>query len=407
MPRGIELPEHSELFDLLVDLTRAGDDPALETLGTRLEDCDWAKLADLATYHRVDGLVAATLLARENWPIPVQWRQHFQERRKDLTFKKVQNLSASASLSKLFAASGIRHILIKGAAISERYYGDTALRQAIDVDIWIAPEDLESAIETLDLGGFKRPVQAVDIPQKCVGTYRKMVNELSFGKPSPPISLDLHWRLNVNPYFLPWAFDEIYERTDRLRIANTDIPVLNQQDQLINIYTHGAKHAWFRLKWLADLYRTKRILPEDVISASISAAKSDGSDIMFETGDALFQQVYERQTPTSSLPPSMITYMHRMILTPISYDSLSFANFSKLASELKYKIKLRRELKYKVSTVVHYCLNINDIPVLRLSERFFPVYVILGPVLGVCRMIGRSLDGLRSRSQNEPNRAEH
>ncbi|MEO1027941.1 MAG: nucleotidyltransferase family protein [Pseudomonadota bacterium] len=386
----------------LAELIRPAEDATPKKPPRGFASLDWPTFAELAAYHRVEALVATSISNHKDWDMPEDWRRHFLQRQKVLARNTLRNAANTTRLCRFLTDSDVPFLLIKGVAVSQKFYADSEIRQAIDVDIWISPNDVSMVIERLKVDGYEIVHPDFDLTPHRLRALQRMVNEITIVHRDHRVSLDLHWRLNVNPYFMDWAFDDVYARSERLALNGLSVPVLSELDQLIYFHAHGAKHAWFRLKWLADLYRIDRLVSAETKAKLLTAAKTNKFEIMVSSGDWLLSSASGKTEPNSTVPVYIQRYIAKQIGSKISYNSLTVSNVSKVFAEFRYKLGLKRDLRYKLSTVLHYCLNMNDIPLLNLSERFFPVYAITGPIFGVARAIGRSLDALLSRPQNTP-----
>lgn len=99
---------------------------------------------------------------------------------------------ATTSVLGALAESGLRPLLLKGAALAYTHYAIPALRPRSDVDLLIADGDRELCAASLSRLGYERVPQ---LPGRYVSseeTWRR------FGQ-SGPVNIDLHWRVNNSP----------------------------------------------------------------------------------------------------------------------------------------------------------------------------------------------------------------
>ena len=68
--------------------------------------------------------------------------------------KALQAKRTHVMLARWFADAGIDWLLFKGLSVSQRYYGDFALRQVNDLDIWVPEPKLLQARALLEARGF-------------------------------------------------------------------------------------------------------------------------------------------------------------------------------------------------------------------------------------------------------------
>ncbi len=67
--------------------------------------------------------------------------------------------AALESWSSAFAADGVQPLLLKGPAFARWLYDDPSERTYIDLDLLVAPEQLEPARRTLAKRGFEQVAQ--------------------------------------------------------------------------------------------------------------------------------------------------------------------------------------------------------------------------------------------------------
>lgn len=65
------------------------------------------------------------------------------------------------------------------------------------------------------------------------------------------IIVELHWRLTNNPRLLP---PEAARSRQKIVLGDFAGVTLGPDDLLLYLSVRGAKHHWFRLKWLADVH---------------------------------------------------------------------------------------------------------------------------------------------------------
>jgi hypothetical protein len=73
---------------------------------------------------------------------------------------RAQNLAvewATRQIAGWLAADGIRALALKGPLLAEEAHGDLGLRHTADVDLLVAPADLDAAARTLVAHGFSEP----------------------------------------------------------------------------------------------------------------------------------------------------------------------------------------------------------------------------------------------------------
>jgi hypothetical protein len=145
---------------------------------------------------------------------------------------------------------GIEVIPYKGVVLSEAYYGDMALRQSGDMDLFVRKQDvarIKSAVR--DLGYTPR----VLIPEDAEQDYIASGYECTFDSPAGKNLLELQWALQPRFYAVDFDMDGLFERAVNVSVAGRRVKTPSPEDLLLILSVHAAKHVWGRLIWLCDI----------------------------------------------------------------------------------------------------------------------------------------------------------
>jgi len=147
-------------------------------------------------------------------------------------------------------ALGIEAIPYKGVVMSEVYYGDMALRQSGDMDMFVRKQDvtrIKGAVR--ELGYTER----VPIPEDAEEDYIASGYEYSFDSPAGRGLLEIQWALQPYFYALDFDMDGLFERAMNVAVAGRSVKTPSAEDLLLVLSVHAAKHVWGRLIWLCDI----------------------------------------------------------------------------------------------------------------------------------------------------------
>ena len=121
---------------------------------------------------------------------------------------------AALAASEVLEAAGVRHLLLKGAALATAVYADPSLRPFGDVDLLLEPGRFGDAIAALRAAGAVRP-----FPEVRRGFDRR------FAKDVPVLfgggALDLHRTLIAGPFGRRIPVGELVERGRESRHRRT------------------------------------------------------------------------------------------------------------------------------------------------------------------------------------------
>lgn len=379
-------------------MTRDQDDPLLLQARAALKagaDLDWRTLAALAEYHRVESLVAANLLAHRPAQMPDEIGDHFGKRLRHQALHSLALTRATMEVTRALQEAGIACILLKGHAVAARYYRSLNARHSIDIDILVAQRDCLHARSVVERLGFSQTSPDFVIPPQCEDTFLALAGDVGYVRPDDGIHVELHWRLQPNPHFLDWDFDTARGFAVEMPLAGTRVAVLEPAPQMVYLVCHGAKHAWFRLKWLADVYRMRMALTPEQQREAVRVARHSGVLRMLSTSLRMLAAVYD--TPAEEFAGSaMAPHASRVLLermlrafeTPaVQKSSLTLADAGRLLQNYHYAMNLRPDLRYRLSVAARLFVDVHDIRTLRLSKKWLWLYGLLGPVLGAARML--------------------
>lgn len=145
---------------------------------------------------------------------------------------------------------GVEAVPYKGVVLSEVYYGDMALRQAGDMDLFVRKEDVtrvKSAVR--ELGYTAR----VAIPEEAEADYITAGYECTFDSAAGQNLLELQWALQPRFYAVDFDMDGLFDRAMSVTVAGRRVNTPSPEDLLLVLAVHAAKHVWGRLIWLCDI----------------------------------------------------------------------------------------------------------------------------------------------------------
>jgi hypothetical protein len=212
---------------------------------------DWLRFLQVAKRHQVIGLVHDGL--RRALPgVPPEIAQEIAGQAAILVRKNLGMATEALRLQRLFDEAGLPVLFVKGAALALLAFGDLGLRSAQDIDLLVANETLPAATALLLHAGYRRfdpPPEISDDQMRLVMPLRK---DLGLVHPETGLRIELHWRLFLNPYAMPNP--SIMTESRFVRLAGSwGLRTMGGEDLFVYLCLHGAFHAWYRIKWLADI----------------------------------------------------------------------------------------------------------------------------------------------------------
>lgn len=228
--------------------TESGQAPGEEPC-VPLPHIDWNQFTRLVRHHRVYPQVHA---AGGGGLIPSDVLQALGEDCRRNTWRMLALGGELDQVCRALAEQGVRTLSLKGPALARHLYGDVALRTSKDLDILIPVADLAAAERLLQSLGYKaeRPIP------RGLGDWKWKIHHIAFAHPRTGIEIEVHWRLNGDIGREP-SFEALWADRQPSPLAS-GLFMPGDAHLFMYLVTHGARHGWFRLRWLADIDRMVR-----------------------------------------------------------------------------------------------------------------------------------------------------
>lgn len=241
---------------------------------------DWDIVHRGLAHHGLIGLAVPALLRTE--VLPVAMHAALNAERGAHVIGALHRSRELVRIARALDAAGIRHVFIKGIALSIQLYGDPVARGGRDIDVLVERERTRDAEAILRDLGYVPPTHASPV-RPDENTPPK---ESGWVHGESRILAELHDRLCENPALLPWGFEALWAEREMVTIAGTAVPTMAQRRLPIYLAVHGIRHGWQRLMWLTDL---AVLLDSDAAwdEALAMAAKEGLEGMMLHVGWAL------------------------------------------------------------------------------------------------------------------------
>lgn len=209
---------------------------------------DWDGFGKLVARHRVAGLVHDGL-TRAGVEAPAPLAARLADEAGEIARQNLLFAAESLRLEALFGALG--HLFLKGVTLNMLAYGSLAFKQAVDIDLLVAPGDYEAAIQVLRGAGYRCIVPGPDPSDDEILLWVKGHKHSNWISPAG-LSLELHAGLVDNPLLVQGLGAD--SPSQRVEVApGKSLPTLATDELFAYLCAHGAAHGWARLKWLADV----------------------------------------------------------------------------------------------------------------------------------------------------------
>jgi hypothetical protein len=229
-------------------------------LRARQPDWNWEAVAACAFSEGLAPLLYAQLAPTDLWPaIPPGVRDGLALAYEGSAIRSAALLTALAELLGRLNRAGVPVLLLKGAALAGRLYGDPALRPMRDLDLLVHEADAGRALEVLAACGY-----AAAHGEARPGVTVAWENELLLSKPGViGIAVELHWRPFDAPFYQQrLRADWFWATAAPITVGGACALTLGPEAQLLYLAGHlMLHHRGQGLRWwldLAELLRRER-----------------------------------------------------------------------------------------------------------------------------------------------------
>lgn len=245
-PTALDLPEWKLL--LAASAPAGGSD----CIGTLLKSgVDWDAVLRLAERHGVSPLMYRNFERFER-EVPAAAFAVLRERN-EINIRKALFLTRELfRVLDCLNGLGIEALPYKGIVLAENYYGDMALRQCGDLDLFVRARDVRQVKNAVAELGF---TARVEIPAAAEDDYVAAGYECSFDSPAGKNLLEVQWALEPRYYGVDFDMEGLFARAMGANFAGRQVKTLSAEDSLLVLAIHAAKHVWGRLIWLCDIER--------------------------------------------------------------------------------------------------------------------------------------------------------
>lgn len=373
--KSVGMKKMSIELKMLLAIMNVHQNPDQPALLMKAHQIDWNGVLRLAHHHRVYPIIYRNLKSCNNIHIPSDVWLHLVQDYQTNTYNMLNLAREMELLCGLFSDHDVRLIVLKGPVLTKRLFGDISLRTSKDLDIMVHPNDMVLAKELILKLGYR-----CDPTNSFVHSSRK--NHISFIHPEKKVQIELHWRLNPDTGDEP-EFDELWER--RSNSWGNKVFSLGTEDLIFFLIVHGARHGWFRLRWLHDLV-ILLTSDSDVEKVLMIHNQELVHKLMCQVAtllDILFQKrissIYGSGTKTHQR-------LVQLALDYIAQDSVPVTNMRTIQYQMLLKTRAQK-LRYLIS---HLYPSTKDMELLRLPQHLRFLYFVLRPILLITRRVKKN-----------------
>src|SRR5260370_21975457 len=209
---------------VLLECATPGHDP--QRLTGLLGSVDWDRLLALAQEHGLTGHLTACMREVAETLVPQEILQALIDRQRAQILSSLRLTAEMFRLLERFASEGIGALVVKGAVLAVRAYGDPAMRSYGDLDLLVRQRDIRRATELMSAADFVPAVSlsAIDAA-KIPGQYL-------FSKPDSTLIVELHNDVTLRYFPRSLPLEDFFARQLPLSLDGREAPALSVEDGL-------------------------------------------------------------------------------------------------------------------------------------------------------------------------------
>jgi predicted nucleotidyltransferase len=248
---------YARIFSPELDLILAccGDD----SLSVRIQQIlqhgvDWERLVQLAQHHGLVPLVFRRLSAEMDASRSAGL-EALRQLDKSNAHRTLWLTLELLNIHRHLQTRGLEVLPYKGPVLAEMLYGNVAMRQFSDLDLLIRSSDLGAIKEALEELGYEPGLRLEKAAER---DYLKSGYEYTFDGARGRNLLEIKWQILPRFYSIGFDVNEFFERASVITIEGQRLRTLCDQDLMLVLCVHAAKHGWKQISWLCDIVQLAR-----------------------------------------------------------------------------------------------------------------------------------------------------
>ncbi len=349
---------------------------------------DWNRLLRLAQQHGVLPLVyrrlSTAMSASHSAPL-IALRQEDSLNAHRALWLAVELLNIHRHL----ATRGLEVLPYKGPILAETLYGNVALRQFSDLDFLVRPRDVLAVRSALGELGYTSRLQLTPAAERA---YLKSGYEYTFDSPQGQNLVEIKWQVLSRFYSIEFEVEDLFNAAVEVDLSGHKLRTLSDQDLMLVLCVHAAKHGWRQISWLCDITQLAQSRTLDWEGLGIQAGKLGIARIVAVSfllaqkslGTSLPEQLEAQSDP--SVEP-LAQKILQQIVGGDEFDSESVSYF-RLIMDLRERRRDRASFAWRLWVTP----STGEWSAVRLPTALFPLY----RAVRMFRLAGRMISSATS-----------
>jgi Uncharacterised nucleotidyltransferase len=351
-------------------------DQSGEGAGARIQQIlrhgvDWERLLELAHHHGLVPLLyrrLSNMMDATHSPGLEALRRKDQSNAHRALWLTVELLNICRHLQ----ARGLEVLPYKGPVLAEALYGNVALRQFSDLDLLIRSDDLPRIKVALAELGY---APGLRLAQAAERDYLKSGYEYTFDGARGRNLLEIKWQILPRFYAIGFDVSDFFRRAVAVRIEGQTLHTLCDQDLMLVLCVHAAKHAWRQISWLSDIAHLARSRALDWVALRTQAERLGILRIVTQTfllAHDLLGAELPAQLGAQKDADALTQRIVKLIVADEEFDPETIAYF-RLMTELRERSRDRASFWWRLLVTP----GAGEWSAVRLPKSLFPLYRVV------------------------------
>ncbi|MBL0225859.1 MAG: nucleotidyltransferase family protein [Geobacteraceae bacterium] len=211
---------------------------------------DWQACIDLVHRHGVPGLAYTMLRRHAGELLPEHVSAQLKSDYIQTSGLALRQGTELLRIAHQFSEHSIELLVMKGILLSQRLYGDPAVRATGDIDLMVRLEDFDRAERLILEAGYRCISPGDKLTARQKRFHREIGQNCEYIHDTTGHYLEIHWRSYL------WTEEQtalLWECCQSVDWMGGGFKVWDDDSLILFLSYHGAHHEWSMLKWLSDI----------------------------------------------------------------------------------------------------------------------------------------------------------
>lgn len=354
---------------------------------------DWNLFCKLAREHRIFPPVYKNLRELNSPDIPSLVCHTLKAEYEKNLYKSLVMTGEMIRLVGILHDQEIPSLVLKGAPLAQKIYGNISLRMSKDIDLLVFQEYLGKAEKILLEEGYERKTTDLSLTPRQAQAYLRKFHHFVFIHPLRGVCVELHWKIHE----IDLKMDGFYQgrNAQRIMVGGYPIPVLPNEEWLFFLIVHGGSHKWMRLRWLLDIEGFLQVT-EINWQKIMDFSSNVGMTSLVHQTLLLLHRFFQRTIPEKIFQEAIedklaLELYHEVITflcTPSNNNHNKSGYWQNFWQIFGYRFKLRSSWRHKLSYVHTLMQPIEeDYRLIALPDALYPLYYLIRPITWLRRRV--------------------